>query len=86
MPDTTTVVSQMLYGVRLIFGERFLSGSIGRMMPLMARNLASVTISSFFMRCASSVKVCFSSVSNSTTTTTITENHRGCVMTTGARQ
>ena len=50
MPDTTTVASQILYGVRLMPGIRFSLGSIGRIMPLMARNLASVIISSFFMR------------------------------------
>ena len=47
MPDTTTVASQILYGVRLMPGIRFSLGSIGRIMPLMARNLASVIISSF---------------------------------------
>ncbi len=53
-------------------GIRFSLGSIGRIMPLMARNLASVIISSFFMRWASSVKVCFSSVKSRTVTMTMT--------------
>ena len=53
-------------------GISVLSGSMGRMMPLMAKNLANVIISSFFMRCANSVNVCFSSVKSSTVTTTMT--------------
>ena len=46
-------------------------GNMGRIMPLMARNFASVTNSSLFMRCTSSVNVCFISVKVSTTTTTV---------------
>ena len=53
--------------------EKYIMGKvIGRIMPLMARNLASVIISSFFMRWASSVKVCFSSVKSRTVTMTMT--------------
>ena len=50
----------------------FSLGNIGRMIPLIAKNLANVIISSFFIRRAISVKVCFSSVSNKTVTITMT--------------
>lgn len=39
MPDTTTVASQMVYGVRLIPGIRGSLGNMGKMIPLIARNL-----------------------------------------------
>lgn len=47
MPDTTTVASQMVYGVRLIPGIRGSLGNMGKMIPLIAKNFASVIISSF---------------------------------------
>ena len=49
-----------------------LCGNIGNMIPLIAKNFASVIISSFFIRWANSVKVCLSSVNKSTVTITIT--------------